>query len=244
MMHNRQLWCWLPTPGRPAFRKWRQHANMERSHTTLCPSNARIGYSRYCKSSCGTHSLVLIIQWSSIIVAAIWSLSGDALLHDFSTSTSFVFTHRQFSFKEGLLQFACAEATLIVASVPVEPHSQAHRSYNDNEHLWAWVQHLLDSLPRRCVPVLLLDANGRTGSAGSEAVSLVQPQRQNFNGSLMHDVLLHHHLLAVNTFFQAGDAYYGCFARNSRTDYVCLPQTMRHRIRQCCVLHAAGDRFR
>ena len=99
MKHNRQLWCWLPRPGRPAFRKWRQHANMERSHTTLCPSNARIGYSRYGKSSCGAHSLVLIIQWSSIIVAAIWFLSGDALLHDFSTSTSFVFTHRQFSLK-------------------------------------------------------------------------------------------------------------------------------------------------
>ena len=129
----------------------------------------------------------------------------------------------------------------IVAYVPVEPHTQSQRSYN--ERLWAWVRHLLDSLPSRCVPILLLDANGRTGTVQSAATGAVQPQRQNCNGSLLHHLLLHHHMFAVNTFHPAEDTYFGCFGRNSRIDYVCLPQSMHPVVRQCTVLHAAGDRL-
>ena len=114
----------------------------------------------------------------------------------------------------------------VVAYVPVEPHT-----------------HLLDSLPSRCVPILLLDANGRTGTVQSAAIGAVQPQRQNRNGSLLHHLLLHHHMFAVNTFHPAGDTYFGCFGRNSRIDYVCLPQSMHPVVRQCTVLHAAGDRL-
>ena len=128
----------------------------------------------------------------------------------------------------------------IVAYVPVEPHTQSQRSCN--ERLWAW-RHLLDSLPSRCVPILLLYANGRTGTVQSAATGAVQPQRQNCNGSLLQHLLLHHHMFAVNTFHPAGDTYFGCFGRNSRIDYVCLPQSMHPVVRQCTVLHAAGDRL-
>ena len=117
-------------PGFPEVATACQHG--QPSYTTPCPSNARIDCSRYCKSLSSTHSLVcralsaaLIIQWSSISVAAMWFLSGDMLLvikqrgfflpfgHSLSSpATSFLFTHRLFTFKEGLVQFACAEATL------------------------------------------------------------------------------------------------------------------------------------
>ena len=180
---------------------------------------------------CGSH---MVFEWGCT--------AGDkaagvllAIRSRLSQSRNVVRVHTppiQFQGRVGAVRLRRGDADFYV---PVERHSQAQRSYN--ERLWAWVQHLVDSLPNRCVPVLLLDANGRTSSVGSDAVGLAQPQRKNFNGSLHHD------LFAVNTFFPAGDTYYGCFARNGRIDYVCLPQTMRPRVRQCCVLHAAGDRL-
>jgi hypothetical protein len=70
-----------------------------------------------------------------------------------------------------------------------------------------------------------------------------QPAPENYNGGKLRELLDEHHMAAINTFFPAGDTYYGQFGNNSRIDYVCLPQTMLARVESCKVLFSAGKRL-
>ena len=54
-----------------------------------------------------------------------------------------------------------ADITPIVVYVPTEPNSRKDQAAS--KAIWQWVHELLSSLPSRTVPVLLLDANGKTG---------------------------------------------------------------------------------
>jgi len=102
----------------------------------------------------------------------------------------------QYQGRVGAVRFRRGDADfcIIVAYILVEPHTQAQKQYN--AQLWQWIQHLLDQLPSRGLPILLLDANGRVGMESSQCVGNSEPRRQNYNGSLLHECLQHHHLLS------------------------------------------------
>ena len=70
-----------------------------------------------------------------------------------------------------------------------------------------------------------------------------QPAPENYNGGKLRELLDEHHMAAIDTFFPAGDTYYGQFGNNSRIDYVCLPRTMLARVESCKVLFSAGKRL-
>ena len=82
----------------------------------------------------------------------------------------------QYQGRVGAVRFRRGDADfcITVAYIPVEPHTQAQKQYN--AQLWQWIQHLLDQLPSRCLPILLLDANGRVGMESSQCVGNSEPQ--------------------------------------------------------------------
>ena len=132
---------------------------------------------------------------------------------------------------EGMLTFALL--------LPIYLWSRMRkRNEQYNAQLWQWMQHLLDQLPSRCLPILLLDANGRVGMELSQCVGYRESQRQNYNGSLLHACLQYHHFFAVNTWYPCGPTYFGQFGNNSCIDYVCLPQSKTVSIQE-----SAGDRL-
>ena len=45
-----------------------------------------------------------------------------------------------------------------------------------------------------------------------------QPAPENYNGGKLRELLDEHHMAAIDTFFPAGDTYYGQFGNNSRID--------------------------
>lgn len=192
--------------------------------------------------TCGTHT---VFEWgrrhddpaAGVVLAVRSKLFRDRNVSKIYTPPV------EYQGRVGAVRFRRGDADfcVVVAYIPVEPHTQAQKQYNIN--IWQWIQHLLDQLPSRCLPVLLLDANGRVGAEPSPCVGEAEPQKQNYNGSLLHACLQHHHLFAVNTWYPCGPTYFGQFGNNSRIDYVCLPQSKQSSVQECTVLHSAGDRL-
>ena len=135
-----------------------------------------------------------------------------------------------------------ADFMVINAYIAVNPQKYQDKLYCNK--LWAWVHHVVSLAPRRCVPILCSDANGRVGSGPPcEGIGNHQSDTENFNGEKLRELLTDHHMAAVNTFFPAGDTFFGHFGRSSRIDYICLPVSMLERVKQCAVLYAAGKRL-
>ena len=135
-----------------------------------------------------------------------------------------------------------ADFMVINAYVPVNPHRVQDQRYCDS--IWAWVHLLLSQAPSRCMPILCCDANGRVGK-GPDAACIGPEQRtaENYNGKKLRELLSDHYMAATNTFYPAGDTYFGQFGNSSRIDYVCIPQSMLDRVDRCSVLYAAGKRL-
>ena len=117
--------------------------------------------------------------------------------------------------------------------IPVEPRTAAERRKLDK--IWRYLHWLIEQLPSRCVPIVLCDANGRTGSVPSQGIGHANPQRENHNGSQLRKLLDTQHLAAINTFFPVGHTWRGSMGISSRIDYVLLP-TATH-IHSCRILH-------
>ena len=147
-----------------------------------------------------------------------------------------------------------ADITPIVVYVPTEPYNKQQREAS--QAIWTWVHDLLSRLPARTVPVLLLDANGKTGLRrnpvdGVQSVEYIHDAAigpcdaaiESYNGHLLHSCLLDHHMFAVNTFFDVGPTWYGWTSENlcSRIDYICLPQSLRMSVKSCRILQHSGD---
>ena len=134
---------------------------------------------------------------------------------------------------------------LVNAYVPVNPQKYAERQYCDK--VWAWLDYIISHAPSRSVPVLCMDANARVGCGEACAsIGQQQPSPENYNGSKLRELLCRHHVAATNTFFAAGDTYYGSFGNSSRIDYVCIPQTMLDMVcrgKILYALYAAGKRL-
>ena len=133
---------------------------------------------------------------------------------------------------------------------PHPPNTDAQR--RQAKRLWMYVAAFLDRLPHRCLPVLLLDANGHTGlhrheggfaHINSEAVGQADAALENFNGSEFRQLLELHHLAAINSFHPCGPTYYGTTGRGTRVDYICLPQTRLHNVSRCYIQKARAYRL-
>ena len=140
-----------------------------------------------------------------------------------------------------------ADITPIVVYVPTEPNSRKDQAAS--KAIWQWVHDLLSSLPSRTVPVLMLDANGKTGlrhnavgnfheyfdDSGLDAAMPLW--RRTMIGSSDH------HMCAVNTFYDVGPTWYGWTFEglSSRIDYICLPQSLRVHVKSCRILQQCGD---
>ena len=132
------------------------------------------------------------------------------------------------------LKGARADFLLVVGYVPVEPSNQAQR--RGVHALFSWLDRLLSDAPVRTVPVLLLDANGRTGlhragpgpwqvlPGNDAAVGAWGAEVENYNGSKLHEFMLQHHLAATNTHDRhgCGKTFHGAH-HASRIDYVLVP---------------------
>ena len=128
---------------------------------------------------------------------------------------------------------------IVVYQYP-EPHPpRAERQRQRANRLWQYISGFIDKLPHRCVPVLILDANGHTGlmrvqgataAIDSSAVGNSGGELENFNGHALRALLEQQHMCAVNTFgrpgFDCGSTFYGTNQRGTRVDYICLPQSL------------------
>ena len=155
----------------------------------------------------------------------------------------------------GALRIKCGDAdiTPIVMYVPPEPNSV--KEEQSCKAIWNWVCEVLSALPARTVPILLLDANGKTGlqhcALGSGAaqffddgaVGRCDAVMETYNGSLLHSCLFDHHMFAVNTYYNVGPTWYGWTSEglSSRIDYICLPQSLRSQVESCRILQHVGD---
>ena len=150
----------------------------------------------------------------------------------------------EFIGRAGAIRLKRGDVDFLVVNVyaPVNPHLQKDKQYI--VRLWAWVGRVLSLAPARCVPVLCTDANARLGRGTRvPSVGTFDAVAENFNGEQLRELLTEHHMVATNTFFPAGDTYFGNFGRNSRIDYVCIPQSMLQAVERCNVLYAQGKRL-
>ena len=121
-----------------------------------------------------------------------------------------------------------------------------------NDALWRWVAKTVESLPARCVPVVLGDFNARVGRVHAErqlfdeddtrAIGSFNPEVRNCNGAKLSQFLQTQFMCAINTFYDCGPTFFGIVAGcTSRIDYICLPQSLCSPVVRCCIWHAAGD---
>ena len=142
------------------------------------------------------------------------------------------------------------DVAVVVGYAPCEPQNQQDQARART--FWHVLSQKLSELPARCTPLLLLDANGKLGmradvpgglvGRADAQVGLCQPDRENFNGTLLASMLRLHSLSAVNTFVDAGHTFFhnsGAFS--SRIDYICCPVALRAAASKCEVWYRAGD---
>ena len=152
----------------------------------------------------------------------------------------------------GMVRFKTSriDVAVVVGYAPCEPQCERDRARATT--FWNVLSQKLSLLPARCIPLLLLDANGKLGMHADSLAGLLgtadahvgpcQPDRENFNGTLLANMLRLHHLSAVNTFFDAGHTFFhnsGGFS--SRIDYICCPVELRAAASKCEVWYRAGD---
>lgn len=97
--------------------------------------------------------------------------------------------------------------------------------------LLLWVSSILQRLPARCTPLLLMDANAHVGSAqactpdGLDLVGCVAPQRENAAGGILRAWLEQHRLCLLNTVLPGGcgPTWQGHMGRCSRVDFIAMP---------------------
>eukprot|EP00929_Paragymnodinium_shiwhaense_P069976 TRINITY_DN35371_c0_g1_i2.p1 TRINITY_DN35371_c0_g1~~TRINITY_DN35371_c0_g1_i2.p1 ORF type:complete len:164 (+),score=13.10 TRINITY_DN35371_c0_g1_i2:133-624(+) len=136
----------------------------------------------------------------------------------------------------------------MVAYVP--PNGTAKKTAADVYH---WMNKFIAALPSRCVQVLGIDANGKTGldGAGAEihspAIGPVHRERENENGRMLRLFLAGNKMLAANSVIDnMGPTFWSTSQSTStRIDYVCVPQGLHELGRICSgrVLKKLGDRL-
>eukprot|EP00929_Paragymnodinium_shiwhaense_P106396 TRINITY_DN71728_c0_g1_i1.p1 TRINITY_DN71728_c0_g1~~TRINITY_DN71728_c0_g1_i1.p1 ORF type:complete len:321 (+),score=14.53 TRINITY_DN71728_c0_g1_i1:62-1024(+) len=139
---------------------------------------------------------------------------------------------------------------LVLISAYVPPNGTAVKTTADVYH---WISKFISALPSRCVPIVGIDANGRTGldntgaQIQSPAIGGVHRETENENGRMMRLFLEDNSMLAANSVIGNMAETFWSASRNSTTriDYICVPQGLHTlgRIRGGRVLRRLGDRL-
>ena len=127
----------------------------------------------------------------------------------------------------------------IAAYVPPNPDSVKAKFVC--RQVWKWISELISSLPHRCMPIVALDANGKTGLCrddfgvvrpiASPAVGPVGSELENWNGEHLRLLAETQGLCLVNTFFPSGPTYFrDSLSYASRIDYVLMPRCLLERV--------------
>ena len=138
----------------------------------------------------------------------------------------------------------------------VRPDPDNAQARQGVHQIYEWAGRVMAELPRRCVPVILTDANGRTGmvryggNAGevcnveSSAVGGETPEMENFNGACIRQFCEDQYLCLANTFWKCGHTYWGMSpTARSRIDYIALPVSLLRNISNCSVWHRTGAKL-
>eukprot|EP00972_Heterocapsa_arctica_P096774 14277889-Heterocapsa_arctica.AAC.1 len=113
-----------------------------------------------------------------------------------------------------------------------------------------WLRDVIQALPTRCQPILLMDANAHVGSQDqeslpvnlSEAVGPCMPEVQNWTGSQLEQTMNAVGLVLVNTYRPegAGATWHSGHGRATRIDYIALPAQLLQQVKQCRVWLSTG----
>ena len=150
----------------------------------------------------------------------------------------------------------CNDVFILVGYAPCEPAGsdgkQAEERRQEIFEFWTEVTRILNTLPQRCWPILLLDANAKVGRVHAnlhcdslfldEHIGGENAERENYNGTHFRHTLQYHGLSAINTFWNCGPTFHHCSGRHSsRIDYICLPVCARQLVSKCEVWNRSGD---
>eukprot|EP00971_Amphidinium_carterae_P181109 3592777-Amphidinium_carterae.1 len=117
--------------------------------------------------------------------------------------------------------------------------------------LQKWLAALLDELPSRCTPILLLDGNFHVGlenvrgdwvePPAGDCVGMWGAERESPNARAYLEIFNTHQLVLVNTYMQEGSGPTFFSSRgHSRVDYIVVPQGLLHRVRRCSTWRRTG----
>ena len=138
----------------------------------------------------------------------------------------------------GAVRLKRGDLDVCVISLYMHTEPQKQIQQERNIQLWKYVGDFISRLPRRCTPILCLDANAHVGliPAKSEAVGQFFPEPQNFNGGLFRTLLETQYMVAANTFFNVGATFFGPPPRRhaTRVDYICVPATCLAKVIAIC----------
>jgi exonuclease III len=115
-----------------------------------------------------------------------------------------------------------------------------------------WLENQLQTLPRRCLPMIGTDANGRTGYTTTSikaeltkyAVGNYNQEFQNYNGQQFSELCQRQRLVLVNTFRQegAGPTWFHP-GRATRIDYIAIPAGLLSCVSACRPWYRTGQRI-
>ena len=140
-----------------------------------------------------------------------------------------------------------------IAAYPwVQGRTASERSRIDR--FWQYVGSVISSLPHRCVPVVLTDANARNGLHRDESGAIVPIESpaigactrefENSSGASFRRMLEEQFLCSINSFRAPGHTYFGNVAGvKSRIDHIVLPQSLQSQVVSSGVLYSVGSRL-
>ena len=117
------------------------------------------------------------------------------------------------------------------------------------EVFWNEISRIIDKLPDRCIPIIMLDANAKLGIRQGFYDQLLQNHmgpyvraETDVNGQYLGQLLINHGLCITNSFYNAGNTFYHCGGRYSSTvDYQIVPISWNARVRKCEVWKTFGS---
>ena len=150
-----------------------------------------------------------------------------------------------------LLKTKQTDLALMAAYLPPINSSYNHKLYLITIDV---IKNILKNLPTRALPIILLDANAKVGpSPGPEGtlmaglhncIGCCSAVKEDAAGTIFRSFLNETNLAAANTFWPAGDTYYG-HNSSSRVDYILIdPGLVQHvRTKGCDTLYLPAKIF-
>eukprot|EP00929_Paragymnodinium_shiwhaense_P107448 TRINITY_DN7354_c0_g1_i2.p2 TRINITY_DN7354_c0_g1~~TRINITY_DN7354_c0_g1_i2.p2 ORF type:complete len:1276 (+),score=12.13 TRINITY_DN7354_c0_g1_i2:152-3979(+) len=152
------------------------------------------------------------------------------------------------------LKAGTADICVVNLYMCVEPTTEDMRE--TSRKTWSFVHDIVNSLPRRCLPVLCSDTNGHIGLEPCEggfvftddrSVGRADAESENFNGCMLRTFLQKQSMAAINSYATCGPTFFGGNRGHGRSatrvDFICLPSTMLEQVRKVEVWEHTGKKL-